>query len=482
MSKLSQLEPQSVFYYFEKIAGIPHGSRNTGAISDYCVEFAKKHNLRYIQDDSNNVIIFKEASAGYENAEPVVLQGHLDMVCVKDADAVIDMEKDGLDLQIDGDYVCAKGTTLGGDDGIAVAYCLAVLADDTLAHPPIEAVFTTDEEIGLLGAADLDASVLQGRKLINLDSEEEGIFLTSCAGGLTVTCSLPAQYTERTGLVYELKIKGLLGGHSGIEIHKERLNANKLMGRLLYNIGDEMEFSLAALNGGVKDNAIPSSACVTLIIEEGEAEHLESVVTRLEKIVQHEYKSSDPDIKIEIERIGNETKKVLNVKNQECIVFFLMHAPNGVIRWSMDIEGLVQTSLNLGIMELTDECCNLSFAVRSSVETEKIFLAQKLQYLAEFLGGVYEESGDYPGWEFRKESPLRDMMVQTYEDLFGKKPAVEAVHAGLECGVFIGKVPDMDCISLGPDMIHVHSPQEKLSISSTKRMWDFLVAVLRNCR
>lgn len=481
MARLENLEPKEVFYYFEKIAGIPHGSRNTKAISDYCVSVAREKGLRYIQDESNNVIIYKDASPGCEKKEPVILQGHLDMVCVKEKDSPIDMERDGLDLQVEGDDIYARGTTLGGDDGIAVAYCLAILADDTLVHPPLEVILTTDEEIGLLGAAALDASALKGRRLINLDSEEEGIFLTSCAGGVSGVCTLPVQYEEKRGTLYEIRLTGLLGGHSGVEIHKERANANKLMGRLLDQIGEKLEFSLAALEGGVKDNAIPSSASAEILIHQEEEGLLEEILKRMETIYHHEYRSSDPNITVEYQKTAHATRRALTLKSQELLLFLLMQAPDGVTRRSMEIEGLVQTSLNAGVMRLNEEGFLLDFAIRSSVDSEKEALSRRLQYLTEFLGGDYEENGDYPGWEYKKESPLRELMVRVYEEMFGQKPAVEAVHAGLECGVFAGKIPGIDCISLGPDMAHVHTVQERLSISSTGRMWKFLLEVLKKC-
>ena len=493
MDKLSGLQPENVFKYFEEICNIPHGSGNTKQISDYLVKFAKQHDLEYVQDKSNNVVIVKEATVGYENSPTVMIQGHMDMVCEKTSDSKIDFSKDGLELVVDGDFVYANKTTLGGDDGIAVAYALAILSADDIAHPRIEAIFTVDEEIGLLGAADLDMNGFLGKYLLNIDSEEEGILTVGCAGGLRADCIFDMEYEnrERAG-VYEVTINGLLGGHSGAEIQKERANSNILMGRLLYYIAKDVNFSINSLSGGNKDNAIPRETRAVLVVNQSDLKKFESRIDNFQKIIANEYKTNDSGIEITVTCIDSKNLadvlktvvdknqiSVLTSKCQSTLIFVLMNVPNGVMRMSADIKGLVQTSLNLGILELNSEKLKLGFSVRSSVESEKKALDDRLRCLTEFLGGKHMTSGDYPGWEYKKDSKLRDVMVAVYEKLYQKKPKVEAIHAGLECGILVSKKPDLDCISFGPDMYDIHTVAEKLSISSTERVWNYLLEVLR---
>ncbi|MBC8611984.1 Cytosol non-specific dipeptidase [uncultured Ruminococcus sp.] len=479
MRVLEHLKPKSVFSYFEDLCGIPHGSRNVKAVSDYCVSFAKEHGLEWMQDDAYNVIIIKPATAGYEKAPAVMLQGHLDMVCEKDmALTDLDMAKTPLDIAIDGDYIYAKGTTLGGDDGIAVACMLAVLASNDLSHPRIEAVFTTDEEIGMLGAAAIDLSPLQAKLLINMDSEEEGIFLTSCAGGVTASINLPVAYEETGKTPVEITIDGLQGGHSGIEIDKGRGNANMLMGRLLNHM-KQVDFRLAELKGGLKDNAIPLSCRAVIMTDDVEA--VQQAVQEYEQVLRHEYRTSDPNVSVHA-AVLETGSCALNADSTKRAVSLLTNVPNGVQAMSMDLVGLVETSLNLGILELTQQGLFLSFAVRSSVSSAKQAVLERLESIAELLGGTVELFGDYPAWEFKKDSRLREIMMQTYRDLYGKEPEIQAIHAGLECGIFSGKVEGLDCISLGPDMMNVHTSKERLSISSTARTWDLVVETLKRLK
>lgn len=479
MGILAGIEPRDVFYYFEEIATIPHGSYHTKQISDYCVTFAKAHGLKVLQDEVNNIIIIKEASKGYEEVPAVILQGHLDMVCEKEADVDFDFLTDGLRLEIDGDYISAKGTTLGADDGIAIAYALALLSDDTLMHPRLEVVFTVDEEVGMEGANKIDLSMLTGKYMLNLDSEEEGIFLASCAGGVRGKIEFPVEYTQETKTKYTLEVKGLLGGHSGGEIHRYRANANKLLGRIFYTIGKEVNFDIISLEGGKKDNAIPREASAEIFIEESDCEQLEKLLTRLEQILKKEYASNDPDVTIAFTKDGVCTDFMLTPKSREILIFYLMHVPNGVQKMSADIEGLVQTSLNLGILTLTEKSFILEFAIRSSVESEKEMVCDQLEHMAEFFGAEYTEHGDYPSWPYQKESRLRALLLDCYKKQYHKEGAVQAIHAGLECGILLDKIPGLDAVALGPDIYNAHTPQEKLSISSTARYYEFLREVLK---
>ncbi len=388
MGICENLEPKRVFFYFEEICGIPHGSGNTKAISDYCVSFAKAHNLKWVQDESNNIIIFKDGSKGYENSEPIIIQGHLDMVCEKESHVDIDFEKDGLKLFIDGDFLRAQGTTLGGDDGIAVAYALALLEDGSLEHPPLEIVLTVDEETGLLGAKSIDLSVLKGRKLLNIDSDEEGVFLTSCAGGLRADCQIPVSWAAAEGTAYEITVSGLLGGHSGGEIHKERGNGVMLLGRALYELGQEINYSLASLSGGLKDNAIPREArAVLLLPQEDDGQLLLSKTDDICKTLKNEYRSSDPGLEICCRKLAESPEEAVDGISLTKILFLLRTMPWGVQHMSTEIEGLVETSLNPGIMKLEEDAFTLCFAIRSSVTSRKYELASRLAFITEFFGG-----------------------------------------------------------------------------------------------
>ena len=473
---LAGLQPANVFAYFEKLCSIPHGSGNTKLISDYLVSFAAEHGLRYIQDELNNVIIFADGTCGYEDHEPVIIQGHMDMVCEKDEDCPIDLQTQGLDVTHDGQFVFAKGTTLGGDDGIAVAYALALLDDPSIPHPPLEVVITVDEETGMFGAAGIDLSMLRGRKLLNIDSEDEGIFTVSCAGGGRGTIRLPLERRAVYGPCVRLTVEGLQGGHSGVEIHKNRANANKVMGIFLERVQKLMPLCITKLQGGAKDNAIPRSCQVTLVALGMYIERINEIAEALQREIREQYDEPEAIVRgDDVDALGG------NALTTECtakVIALLNAAPNGVQAWSKDIEGLVQTSLNLGIAELEEEL-RLTFAVRSSVNKEKRELLDRLKELALFYDGSYSEVGEYPAWEYKPESVLRDTMVRVYTELFGKAPEVVAIHAGLECGLLSEKLPDLDCVSLGPQMHDIHTSRERLDIASTERTWKFLLEVLK---
>lgn len=479
---LGELQPKEVFHYFEEICGIAHGSGNVKEISDYCVTFAKEHNLKYRQDEKFNVLIWKDGTAGYENSDAIMLQGHLDMVAVKEDGCTKDMEKEGLDLVVEGDYVSADKTSLGGDDGIAVAYALALLDSKDIPHPPLVAVLTVDEEIGMLGAAALDLSDVDAHIMMNIDSEEEGIFLAGCAGGATVRCSIPVTCEQVDGVAVELAITGLTGGHSGMEIICQRANANVLMGRVLHEIEKEVTFSLTSINGGEKDNAIAKFCNASLIVEKTDVDKCKMIVSRCQEVIAKEYATTDPELKITA-TLGAE--KECNSMNQASITKVLMalrFMPSGILKMSTDIKGLVQTSLNLGILNQNDQAVELCYSVRSSVSSEKDEMIGRLESLTEFLGGTCSISGKYPAWEYKKNSELRDRMVAVYEKMFGKKPEVQTIHAGVECGLMSEKIKDLDCVSFGPDIIDIHTTREKLSISSVKRTWDYTLEVLKEMK
>lgn len=475
--KLAGLEPGAVFGYFEEICAIPHGSRNTKMISDYLVGFAKDHGLAYMQDEMNNVILFAPGTCGMEDHAPVILQGHIDMVCEKEATCPIDMAAEGLDVTHDGAFVYARGTTLGGDDGIAAAMALALLADNTIPHPPLEVVMTTEEEIGLLGADAIDLSQLKGRTLINLDSETEGVFTVSCAGGCTACITLPVERRAIYGPCIRLSVDGLKGGHSGADIHLKRANADKVMGLFMSRIQEIMPLCLTSLSGGAKDNAIPRSCQATLVAMGINLERINDIATALQEEIRANYDEPDATVQaFDVDALGGNS---LSTESTAKVISLLCSAPNGVQKWSADIEGLVQTSLNLGIVKLGDRF-SATFSVRSSVNAEKQEVLDQLKALADMLGGTYSQDGEYPAWEFRKESRLRDTMVRVYREMFEAEPKVEAIHAGLECGLFSQKLPGLDCVSIGPNIRDIHTTRERLDVASTERVWKFLLEVLKN--
>ena len=475
MAVLEHLEPGRVFRFFEQMCAIPHGSGNTAAISDWLVAFAKERALEVHQDALGNVIIIKDATPGYESADAVIIQGHMDMVCDKAPDCTKDMTCEGLDLVVDGDAIYAKGTTLGGDDGIAVAMALAVLDDTSMQHPRVEAVFTVDEEIGLLGAAGLDVSPLKGRMLLNIDSEVEGIFTVSCAGGNMSRCTLPISREPFSGSCLSIKVSGLQGGHSGVEIDKGRGNANMLMGRLLYAISKKTEMRLISVNGGQKDNAIPFEATAVIAVQHAEAAR--EVCAEMEHHFQNEYRVTDSGVLVTVSEAAESMP--LDAESTNRVLCLLACAPNGIQAMSADIAGLVQTSLNLGVVKTSADKLEASFCVRSSVGSQKDMLVDRLRALAMQLGGTVEVFGDYPGWEYRPESKLRELMVEIFTEQYGHAPKVEAIHAGLECGMFADKLPGLDCISFGPDLTEIHTCRERMHIASVQRTWKLLTEILR---
>ena len=478
MAILEHLEPRGVFRFFEELCAIPHGSSNTKAVSDWLMDFARERGLEAYQDGLNNVIIIKEATSGYESVEPVILQGHMDMVCEKAPGCAKDMEKEGLDLAVDGDAVYAEGTTLGGDDGIAVAMALAILDADDIPHPRLEAVFTVDEEIGMLGATALDVSMLRGRRMLNLDSEEEGVFTVGCAGGNLTQCTLPLTRAPYAGKALTVTVGGLRGGHSGAEIDKGLGNANMLMGRLLYAASRKAELRLVEVNGGLKDNAIPRETVATLVTTDPEA--VLAVCRELDAQLKNEYRTTDPDVFV----TAAESTASLPMDDDTTrrVLCFLTCAPNGIQAMSADMPGLVQTSLNLGILKTEKDAVIASFCVRSSIDGQKQMLVERLTCMTEALGDTVEVFGDYSGWEYRPDSPLRELLVEVFTQQYGHAPRIEAIHAGVECGIFSGKLPGLDCVSMGPDLTEIHTCREKLYISSVQRLWTMVLETLKRMK
>ncbi|MCR5715658.1 MAG: aminoacyl-histidine dipeptidase [Lachnospiraceae bacterium] len=480
MSTIYELEPKRVFYYFAELCKIPHGSGNLEQISDYLVSFAKEHQLTYRQDAALNVIMTKEASAGYENEPGIILQGHMDMVAVSDPEANIDMLMTPLQVAVDGDELYAEHTSLGGDDGIAVAMALAILEDDSIPHPHLDVVITTNEETGMDGARDIDISTLKGTRLFNLDSEDEGHFLAGCAGGARVDHIFEVTKEHVKGTCYTFRISGLQGGHSGAEIHKERGNANRLMGRFLWRLQQACDFRLTTLDGGLADNAIPRDCTAIFIVPEEAVQEgvVELVAAGFTKDIKVEYQTKDPQVTTRLESAQNVEASCIDQATQKRFLAALVAMPNGVQAMSADVPGLVQTSLNNGVMHIDMDRVYFVTSIRSSVASEKQALLTQIMTITSLAGGRNEIRGDYPGWAYRKESPFRDLCLNVYREMYDKEPIVEAIHAGVECGLLLEKRPDLDCISIGPDMKDIHTTGERLSISSTARVYEYVKRVL----
>ena len=459
---------EKVVRFFEEFSAIPHGSGNTSLIADYLVDFAKKRGLDYSRDNADNVVIRKVATKGYEDRPAVIFQGHLDMVAEKKPGAAIDMEKEGLTLYRDGDFLRAKDTTLGGDDGVALAYALALLDSDDIPHPELEIVMTSDEEIGLLGAAALDASELHGKIMLNIDSDDEGIFTAGCAGGMRIDAKIGARTEKKVTDGIKIAISGFKGGHSGSHIRFPHANAIKALGEVIATLGGE----IGALNGGNADNAIPRNAeCVICGVDAAKA-------NAAAKAVIEKYRDVEPDGAYEITE-GVEAD-VYSAEVSRRIAELICEEPNGIVAMSEEIPGQVETSLNMGILECDDTGVTVSFSLRSSKGAKKAELATRVTKIAESKGAECDAHGAYPGWEYRKESPLRDTICEVYKKMYGKDAKVVTIHAGLECGIFSDKIEGLDCISMGPNARDIHTTEERLSISSTARVWEFLKEVLKS--
>lgn len=472
---LAGLKPEKVFEFFEAISEIPRGSGNTDMISAYCVEFAKSRGLEYVSDSLGNVIIFKPASSGMENSLPVIIQGHLDMVCEKVHGSNHDFLNDGLKLYVDGDNVRAKDTTLGGDDGIAVAMALALLDSNNLRHPPLEIVLTVDEEVGMDGVMGIDTSVLHGKRMINIDSEAEGYLWASCAGGKRVDILLPSQSVKNDKPTYEITVDGLHGGHSGEEIHHGYANSSNLLGKLLAELLKKVKFNISDIVGGTMDNAITREASCLICTDD--VHSVKKITDEFLCEMKKEYAGIDDGIRITVKE-AQKALECFDDTGTAALAGLLSSFPFGIVKMSNEIEGLVQTSLNLGILRRKDNCTEFGFAVRSCKNNERDELCDRIISLGEKYGAKATTHGEYPAWEFMKESAMRKVMKTVFKRLFDKELIVTAVHAGLECAVFSKKISGLDCVSIGPDMRGIHSPEERLSISSTERTWRFLTETL----
>lgn len=478
---LENIDYKKIFTYFEEISNIPRGSYHNEKISAFLVDFARKRDLEYRVDDALNVVIKKPACGGGMSQEPVMLQGHMDMVCVS-TDGRHDFLNEGLPLRVDGDYIYSEGTTLGGDDGIALAYMLAILDGDEYIHPPLEAVFTTDEEVGMDGALALDTSDLKASMLINIDNEEAGVLLVSCAGGASVDIQFRACPADREGSRIEVSVSGLAGGHSGTEINKHPLNASIVLGRLLASAYHDHPFCLCSFVGGDKDNVITNMASCQIYCD-GNAEQLAQSLAHQAVKLTEELKSREPELTVVVMDPEKAEGPCFDRSFTETVLAFLNLTPTGVQVMSGDVPGMVESSLNMGVAHTDESGMKLGFSVRSQKKGYRQYMIDQLTLLAgrvtgEGIGHTVSVRGEYPAWDYKPDSKLRELMIQEFRNYFGAEPRVEGIHAGLECGVLSEKMPGLDIVSVGPDINDIHTVEERLSISSARSYFDYIVQVL----
>ncbi len=483
MGKLEQLEPKKVFHFFEEMNQVPRGTFNTGRISDFLVKFAKERNLDYVQDKVGNVIIRKPGSVGYEDSQPVIIQGHMDMVCEKIESSNHDFTKDPIEMFVEDGFLKAKGTTLGADDGIAVAFGLALLDDETIEHPPIELLITIDEETGMVGANNIDLSVLKGKKYINIDTDVEGTIICGCAGGFRGTIVFDVTRVEKEGTMVELQVKGLQGGHSGLDIHMQRGNGHKMMSRLLVALSKKVKFSLVSVGGGAQDNVICPWTSANIVVANEDALTVRAFAEEMKAIWDVEFDKDEPTLQVLVDIKERGIHKVMAEDSQQQVLAFISCCPNGVQCYSRQLAGLVETSINIGMVKTTDNQVECWFMGRSSIESKKRELINQLVTLGEALGAKVDVSNDYPGWMYNTNSELRPIVEAAYKRLNdGKEALVSTVHAGLECGLMLSQKPDLDCVSFGPNMHDCHTPKERLDIASAQRTWELLLEVLKACK
>ena len=474
---IKNIESKEVFKLFEEISKIPRESGDEKEISDFLVEFARERNLEFYRDSVNNVIIKKCGTDGYKNKNAVIIQGHMDMVCEKTKDSKHDFRKDAIELIVEGDILRANNTTLGGDDGIAIAMGLALLDSKNIPHPPIEFLATTSEETGMDGALAITSEYLNGKTLINIDSEEEGIFLVSCAGGLNTLTEfeIKRESVKENFESLKIEITGLKGGHSGIEIDKQRVNAIKILGRLLYAVKEDIFLSF--IEGGAKHNAIAKNS--EAIITAKNSNEIKNILEELSKKIKNEYKTEDSQMQIKIEKCEN-VNECIAKEISDNIIDFMNLAPNGVLYMSREINGLVQTSANNGILKEENGKLTFTISIRSSLESSTEEIASIVETASKRTGAKFEKVNWYPAWEYDKNSKIKDIALSVYKKMTGKEAKIEAIHAGLECGILKRVLPEVDMISLGPNLYDVHTPAEHLSISSVDRIWKFLKELIIN--
>ena len=479
MSVLENVEPQLVWKHFDEIRKIPHCSKHEEQIRKYIVAFAKDQQLNYTVDKPGNVLISKPATSKKLKDKPIIiLQGHMDMVCEKNSDVDHDFSKDPLKLIRNGDILTADGTTLGADNGIGVATSLAILEDTTIKHGPLECLFTVDEETGLTGAFAMDNDMLQGRIMLNLDSEDWGVLTVGCAGGGDTKINLPlkTKTIPAGATTYKLTVAGLRGGHSGVDIHEQRGNAVKLLGRILWKLNQHTLY-LTSINGGDKHNAIPREAYALVSVPSKEAEKVQEIIKQEEQAIAREIKPIDPNVTVKIEE-QSQQKQCLDTSSQWNLLNLIHGLPHGIVKMSYDIPGLVQTSTNLAKVTVSDKEALLQLSSRSSIMSELQTLRDHIRSIAELTDASVSEDDPYPGWQPNLESKLLQTSKDIYREMYGEEPKVEAIHAGLECGIIGEKFPGMDMISIGPTIKYPHSPDEQVHIKTVEHFYNYVTQIL----
>ncbi|MDQ1266835.1 MAG: dipeptidase [Bacteroidota bacterium] len=480
-SVLGKLNPKPVWHYFEEICKYPHPSKKEEKLAAYIMKWAEEKGFESLTDKIGNIIIRKPATKGMENRKPVIIQGHIDMVCEKNSDVEFDFDNDSIQTYIDGDWVKAKGTTLGADNGIGVAMGMAVFDSKDIPHPPMELLCTLDEETGLTGAGQLEPGLLKGEILINIDSEEDGAFTIGCAGGMNTAASFAYEADEipADSIAFQLAIKGCRGGHSGIEIHDGRANAAKILNRILWNLTKKFNIKLSDFNSGSKHNAIPREAFATIVISKAANGDFTKYIEDFSEILVAEWKTKEPNINLSAVSVDL-PQRVMSSDMQRRVLNTFYAVAHGVMRMSPDIPGLVQSSTNFAIVETHENEVYVLTSQRSSIESEKLNVAGKVRAAFELGGATVTQGEGYPGWEPNIESPILKTAVNVFKDMFKKEPKIEAIHAGLECGLVSEKYPGMDMLSFGPNLVDVHSPDERIQISTVANAWNLLLGVLKN--
>lgn len=484
MKNLEEITEEKIFKYFNEISKIPRGSGNEKAISDYLLKFGQDLGLESIQDSANNIIIKKPATNGYENAPTVIIQGHMDMVCEKNKDKEHDFTKDPIELIVKDDYIYANGTTLGADDGIAVAYAMAILDSNDIAHPALEVLITSDEEAGMSGAMALSPEHINGKIVLNLDNEEEGKLLVSCAGGIRTKSTLAIEWNNKKqdAKEFAIEVKGLKGGHSGMEIHLGKGNSNKIIGRILKSIYNEMHFNLVSLDGGSKNNAIPREATAIVSIDENDKDKLFGIISKVTKDLKNEFAVKDPNLSVNISEVASGSSRIFSDDTTIRVVNLLYMYPNGVNTESADIKGLVESSTNIGVVITENDEVAFDSAVRSSVFSLREDIVEKIKCITELTGGKFTSNAGYPEWPYKADSKIREICKDVFKKMYNKDAEIVAIHAGVECGLFKEKLGDLDMISFGPDLYDVHTPNEHMSISSVRRCYEYLLEVLKEIK
>lgn len=477
--EIRQLSPGALWNHFADLNAVPRPSKKEGRVIAFMKAFGESLNLNTYVDDIGNVIIKKPASVGMEDRQTVILQSHLDMVHQKNSDTVFDFDQQGIEMYVEGDWVKAKGTTLGADNGIGVSAIMSLLASTDIPHPPLEALFTIDEETGMTGAIALKGGLLDGSILLNLDTEEDDELTIGCAGGIDVTATGTYNDVQPVGTAaFQINVKGLKGGHSGVDIHLGRANANKLMNRILFTLTRDCKISIASVDGGSLRNAIPRESKAVIVADNTSASKLPSIIAHLQSVLQHEYATTDPNLSVTFFPV-NMPGRVMDADFQHKLLRSVYTCPNGVYRMSPEIAGLVQTSNNLARVIVNDGAYTIQCLTRSSVDTEKEDLGNAIGCCFELVGASMAYTGGYPGWEPRPDAPIVQIMSSLYQEMFHSPANVDAIHAGLECGILGTNYPEVQMISFGPNIVGPHSPDEKVQISSVQKFWSFLLETLK---